>query len=237
MMYSNDVFITVRQKSRQSTLCIVIKGIEKFITNIYEARHQLLKLTCAKIEPELPSTYYGPNDKFKNNSMTALLAGGPSPFSPLSPVRPLPYVAWPHSPNAEMQANLRNRLQNLSMGNNGNMSISNMNLSPLTASMLSQHNQQLNSLHVPGHRVNLCDMNNSSGYGSFATDSMLDKSQSIKTLPSSGMCGSSNHSSPENSLNYGNKYQPPSIQFDSPPFNQRGNFAPDRRVSNFIFCM
>lgn len=62
LMYANDVFITVRQKSRQSTLCIVIKGIEKFIENVYEARHQLLNLTCDKLKPEIPSTYFAPKD-------------------------------------------------------------------------------------------------------------------------------------------------------------------------------
>lgn len=136
-MYANDVFITVRQKSRQSTLCIVIKGIEKFITNVYEARYQLLKLTCPKIEPEIPKTYYGPNDKFKNNQMTSLLAG-PVTFSPLSPVKPLPFIAWPPSPTAD----LRNRMQL----NSGAAGSALPNLSPLTASMLNQHNQlhQLN---------------------------------------------------------------------------------------------
>ena len=64
LMYANDVFITVRQKSRQSTLCIVIKGIEKFIANVYEARHQLLNLTCDKLKPEIPTTYFAPNDKY-----------------------------------------------------------------------------------------------------------------------------------------------------------------------------
>jgi protein bicaudal C len=71
LMYANDVFITVRQKSRQSTLCIVIKGVEKYIENVYEARYQLLKLTCAKIAPDLPKTYYGPNDKLKNNQVSS----------------------------------------------------------------------------------------------------------------------------------------------------------------------
>lgn len=229
-MYSNDVFITVRQKSRQSTLCIVIKGIEKFIANIYEARYQLLKLNCPKIEPDIPSTYYGPNDKFQNNSITLLLAG-PSPFSPLSPVRPLPHIGWPTSPNNDFQMSLRNRMQNLQINFNNNQQ-TNTALSPLTASMLTQHNQ-LNSLLAPGYlggKTNLCDTQNSSGFGSFAGESLLDKSHS-KTMQSSssGLC--SNHSSPDNSMVYGNKFQAPTIQFDSPPFNQRGNFVPDRRVS------
>lgn len=33
IMKTLDVFINVRQKTRQSTLCVVVKGIEKYIGN------------------------------------------------------------------------------------------------------------------------------------------------------------------------------------------------------------
>ncbi|KAM8716534.1 hypothetical protein ACLKA7_003415 [Drosophila subpalustris] len=73
------VYITLRQKARQSTLAIVIKGIEKFIDKIYEARQEILRLTTPAIKPELPDHYYMPKDKDLNlayrTQLTALLAG------------------------------------------------------------------------------------------------------------------------------------------------------------------
>lgn len=99
LMYSHDVFISVRQKSRQSTLCIVIKGIEKFISNIYEARHQLLKCTGPKVAAEVPRSYLGPNEQAQNSQNVSQLLAGPTPqpFSPLSPINPIPFAsnAWP----------------------------------------------------------------------------------------------------------------------------------------------
>ncbi|XP_061513633.1 protein bicaudal C [Anopheles gambiae] len=107
LMLTHDVFISVRQKSRQSTLCIVIKGIEKFIANIYEARHQLLKGGGARVVAEIPRTYFGPNEHPQQTSqnISALLAGPVAPpFSPLSPINPLPFVGWPTPTSAAAAA-------------------------------------------------------------------------------------------------------------------------------------
>ncbi|KAH8262827.1 hypothetical protein KR044_000804 [Drosophila immigrans] len=81
------IYITLRQKARQSTLAIVIKGIEKFIDKIYEARQEILRLSTPVIKPELPDHYYMPKDKDLNlayrTQLTALLAGYPdSPKTP-----------------------------------------------------------------------------------------------------------------------------------------------------------
>ncbi|EDW57610.2 uncharacterized protein Dvir_GJ18051 [Drosophila virilis] len=81
------VYITLRQKQRQSTLAIVIKGIEKFIDKIYEARQEILHLTTPVIKPEIPDHYYMPKDKDVSlayrSQLTALLAGYPdSPKTP-----------------------------------------------------------------------------------------------------------------------------------------------------------
>lgn len=122
LMYSYDVFISVRQKSRQSTLCIVIKGIEKFISNIYEARHQLLKCTGPKVVAEVPRSYLGPNEQAQNSQNVSQLLAGPTPqpFSPLSPINPMPFAtnAWPSpTPPQEFALNqMRNQFQNLQMG-------------------------------------------------------------------------------------------------------------------------
>lgn len=74
IMYTFDVFIAVRQKSRQSTLCVVIKGIEKYITNIYEARHQLLKLSGPRLIADIPSTYFFSNEGTKDHKIQSVAA-------------------------------------------------------------------------------------------------------------------------------------------------------------------
>lgn len=190
-MSAHDVYITSRQKSRQSTMCIVIKGVEKYITNIYDARHQLLKLTSDRIVAAIPSSYYGPNDiaQFKNSQIAQLLAG-PTTYGPISPIQQIPQITW----NAPELNNWRSRPPT----------------SPLTSSLLNQHNK-LTGLQVPGGgmcRGSIGDLH-SSGYHSFTTDSSMMKNAS------SAAGGSSIHSSPENSMNYSNKYNQ-SNMMDSP---------------------
>lgn len=171
-------------------MCIVIKGVEKFITNIYDARHQMLKLTSERIVAAIPSSYYGPNDlqQFKNSQIAQLLAG-PTSYGPISPIQAIPQITW-------------------SNGNDLNSWRSRPSTSPLTSSLLQQHNQMTGNLKVPGmhsgmsgNRGNIGDLH-SSGYHSFTTDSSAMKN------PSSGAGGSSAHSSPENSMNYGSKFHP-----------------------------
>ncbi|XP_017013977.2 protein bicaudal C [Drosophila takahashii] len=73
------VYITLRQKQRQSTLAIVVKGVEKFIDKIYEARQEILRLATPFVKPEVPDYYFMPKDKDLNlayrTQLTALLAG------------------------------------------------------------------------------------------------------------------------------------------------------------------
>ncbi|XP_017885283.1 protein bicaudal C homolog 1 isoform X2 [Ceratina calcarata] len=61
LMQSLDVFITVRHKPKQTTLSVIIKGIERNASNIYEARKQLLGLEEPRIYAEIPVTYHIPN--------------------------------------------------------------------------------------------------------------------------------------------------------------------------------
>lgn len=60
-MQSLDVFINVRHKPKQSTLSVIIKGIERNASNIYEARKQLLALEEPRVHAEIPTTYHIPN--------------------------------------------------------------------------------------------------------------------------------------------------------------------------------
>lgn len=176
-------------------MCIVIKGVEKFITNIYDARHQLLKLTSDRIIASIPPSYYGPNDitNFKNSSIAHLMAG-PTTYGPISPIQQIPQITW-NTPELNWR------------------SASRSSTSPLTSSLLQQHNKITGNLQVPGHsmgRGSVGDMH-SSGYHSFTTDSSMMKN------PASAAGGSSVHSSPENSMNYGNKFSHgPTNMMDSP---------------------
>ncbi|XP_031849629.1 protein bicaudal C isoform X2 [Nomia melanderi] len=61
LMQSLDVFINVRHKPKQSTLSVIIKGIERNAGNIYEARMQLLGLDDSRVHAEIPATYHVPN--------------------------------------------------------------------------------------------------------------------------------------------------------------------------------
>ncbi|XP_011506262.1 PREDICTED: protein bicaudal C [Ceratosolen solmsi marchali] len=76
LMQSLDVFINVRHKPKQSTLSIVVKGIERNASNIYEARRQLLGLEEVKVVADIPQTYLAPN------STSFILQGGSVPLGP-----------------------------------------------------------------------------------------------------------------------------------------------------------
>ncbi|XP_055680364.1 protein bicaudal C [Lutzomyia longipalpis] len=80
-----DVFITVRAKTRQSTLSIVIKGIEKFIKDVYQARHDILKLDPPCIQPTIPASYCLHLENKRLMQLPALLALNPDTPTP-SPV-------------------------------------------------------------------------------------------------------------------------------------------------------
>lgn len=70
LMQSLDVVINIRHKPKQSTLSIVIKGIERNANNIYEARRRLLGLEEPKVMAEIPSTY------IVSDSFSPFLANG-----------------------------------------------------------------------------------------------------------------------------------------------------------------
>ncbi|XP_043578270.1 protein bicaudal C homolog 1-B isoform X2 [Bombus pyrosoma] len=82
LMQSLDVFINVRHKPKQSTLSVIIKGIERNASNIYEARKQLLGLDEPRVHAEIPATYHIPNagNIFQGNST----GNGSSPSSLVS---------------------------------------------------------------------------------------------------------------------------------------------------------
>ncbi|XP_037911296.1 protein bicaudal C isoform X2 [Hermetia illucens] len=85
------VFILLRPKQRQNTIVVVIKGVEKFIDKVYEARHEILKLQGPIICPELPASYFSPKDKdmevANRRNLTSLLSNHPE--SPMMSAFPM----------------------------------------------------------------------------------------------------------------------------------------------------
>ncbi len=171
-MASHDIFISARPKARQNTMCIVMKGIEKFITNIYDARHALLKLTSEPVIADIPKTYFGPFDheRFKNSNIAELIASSMTYNSSMLPI-PFPLqVPWSGVPPELSWRSQRSAA------------------SPLTASTLHQHNQMISNAPIPSINVN-GDLH-SSGYST-----MLNSDCSMTKIGSSAT--GSHNSSPE----------------------------------------
>ncbi|XP_058448811.1 protein bicaudal C [Malaya genurostris] len=211
LMFTHDVFISVRQKSRQSTLCIVIKGIEKFISNIYDARYNLLKCTGPNVVADIPRSYLGPNELAKNSQNVSQMLAGPTPqpFSPLSPINPMPFAtgAWPSpAPATEFVLNqMRNQFQNFHLGptkmhhpltvppglGNYNNGTGKPQLHP---GMNSSHGQTL--LQVPGAQHHHLPLSNRSSNSSTCNNGTCQNT--------SNSSASGDHSSGYHSLNCSN---------------------------------
>ncbi|XP_025156044.1 protein bicaudal C homolog 1 isoform X4 [Harpegnathos saltator] len=111
LMQSLDVFINIRHKPKQSTLSVIIKGIERNAGNIYEARKQLLGLDEPRVHAEIPATYHIPNagsifqGNSNNNDVSSsnLMSSVPDNFSNMLTINTQnsPYCVSPipHSPN------------------------------------------------------------------------------------------------------------------------------------------
>lgn len=179
-MATHDIFISARPKARQNTMCIVMKGIEKFITNIYDARHALLKLTSERVIADVPQTYFGPFDheRFKNSNIAELITSSMtynnSGMLPLQFPMPAPWSSVPPE---------------LSWRSRG------PSTSPLTATILQQHNQLIHNMpSIPS--INVSGDLHSSGYSTFNSDSSMIKN---------GSANGSHNSSPENN-GYANQH-------------------------------
>ncbi|XP_076386979.1 protein bicaudal C isoform X2 [Megachile rotundata] len=111
LMRSLDVFINVRHKPKQSTLSVIVKGIERNASNVYEARKQLLGLDEPRVHAEIPATYHipnaenvfqgnGSNGSATNNNLVGNLSDSLSNILTINTQNP-PYCVSPmsHSPN------------------------------------------------------------------------------------------------------------------------------------------
>uniref|UniRef100_A0A1B6DKN9 SAM domain-containing protein n=1 Tax=Clastoptera arizonana TaxID=38151 RepID=A0A1B6DKN9_9HEMI len=61
LMTSLDVFISIRNKIKQNVISVIIKGIERDASKIYEAREKLLGSKESDIVVDIPSTYFMQN--------------------------------------------------------------------------------------------------------------------------------------------------------------------------------
>ncbi|XP_073993558.1 protein bicaudal C isoform X2 [Rhodnius prolixus] len=61
LMTKLDVLITVRHKPKQNVFSFIIKGIERNVSSIYEARRKLIAPNDPPLKVEIPSTYFIPN--------------------------------------------------------------------------------------------------------------------------------------------------------------------------------
>ncbi|XP_014602904.1 PREDICTED: protein bicaudal C isoform X1 [Polistes canadensis] len=110
LMQSLDVFINVRHKPKQSTFSVIIKGIERNASNIYEARKQLLGLEEPRVNAEIPTTYHIPNaanifqgNATNGNGTNTITCGIPESLSSMLTVNtqnlPCCVSSMSHSPN------------------------------------------------------------------------------------------------------------------------------------------
>lgn len=206
LMYTYNVFVAVRQKSRQSTLCVVIKGIEKYITNIYQARHELLNLNHPHVVAEIPNTYFFPNEDRqppKNNTIVAMLQNESSPpFVPYNLPSSMTAsssstkdYAPPCAPSAAhsmfpMNLDFTSRFQHLNANNSSNSMPDISDTKRFFNNSTNSHNSGINHHH---HNSNLFASNfdNSSGYQSgnysFSSSSFEQQSSTFNNNNNSEM--------------------------------------------------
>lgn len=122
-------------------------------------------------------------------------------YGPISPIQQISQITWGNPPKM-------------------NTWRSRPPASPLTSSLLHQHNKMTGNLQVPQNMMSCGSISDlhSSGYHSFNDNS---------TMKNASGCNSIAHSSPENSMNYGNKFAPTMGNFMGSPHQQAQRAALD----------
>lgn len=175
-----DVFITVRSKSHHGSLCIVVKGIEKYVNDIYEARNKILKLNQPTIQPEIPSTYY-----FQYENKNSMQVQSLFQMYSNSPHLEFPFEnQLPYSPSDNL-SQLMNRM--FLTPNNSCSQPPAINISPV------QDFVEPNKNHLPSSISPRCISNNTSGYHSVSSstnslDHLNNFAACLTPIPSASMC-------------------------------------------------
>ncbi|XP_059618015.1 protein bicaudal C [Phlebotomus argentipes] len=201
---SLDVFITVRAKTRQSTLSIVIKGVEKYINDVYQARHDILKLDPPVVQASIPANYMLHMEDKRLMQLPALLALHPESPTPT----PIGYLSDRSSPYTLFEGGgIQNRYQT------SPSSLYSFTPNEL-ASVTIEHPADNKYLNVPNNISPRSVSNNTSGYQSF--------SSSTNSLDHLNMYPSLNHPPSVNSsqerIFYGSTSRCNSSGYGSSPF-------------------
>ncbi|GAB0095254.1 Protein bicaudal C [Sergentomyia squamirostris] len=166
---SLDVFITVRAKTRQSTLSIVIKGIEKYISDVYQARHDILKLDPPCIQACIPGSYMLHMENKRLMQLPALLALHPESPTP----SPLGYLSdrsggsGGGSPYTLFDGGMKSRFR--TSPSNFYTSYSPNELASVVSGVGGENPADNKYLNVPNNISPRSVSNNTSGYQSFSS--------------------------------------------------------------------
>ncbi|XP_014283039.2 protein bicaudal C [Halyomorpha halys] len=115
IMSKFDVLITTRHKPKQNILSFIIKGIERNVNNVYEARRKLLSSNENPVEVNIPLSYFIPNPgpifksawRTNNNDSVVYpnlspppivpMLGRPDAWHPVMQFQLLPHISY-HQP-------------------------------------------------------------------------------------------------------------------------------------------
>lgn len=242
------VFISLRQKPRQSTMHIIIKGVEKFIDKIYEARHEILGLNSPLIKPEIPSLYFSPKDQDVETSyrqtLTTLLASYPD--NPLTPTN----VAKASSSTVSPQMNL-NAFANTN--NNNNIMTQNLNayaskyhgtptgICAPTQKYLQVHNNNFNRNQPNANNNNYLQVAPSTPVGCISPRNVLNTSRCSQGAGNTAIANANSH----NTSGYQSfSSSTTSLEQAYPPFGgggqqgpmSHGPYSPDSTYSSEAGC-
>ncbi|KAK4883581.1 hypothetical protein RN001_006900 [Aquatica leii] len=90
---SLDVTINIRHKAKQNTLACIIKGIERYASNIYKARNQILDVREPSIIADIPSTYFPPQNVNTSTDAPSII-NVPTISSTVSPTWQYPSTSY-----------------------------------------------------------------------------------------------------------------------------------------------
>ncbi|GJQ80050.1 putative RNA binding protein [Trypoxylus dichotomus] len=101
-----DVTISIRLKAKQNTKACVIKGTEKWASNIYKARNEILCTDDPQVIVDIPASYHMPKTSQNVHQPIEVTIPSLNTQPPLSPMlSPLISPSWQYPPNPFTQSN------------------------------------------------------------------------------------------------------------------------------------
>ncbi|XP_026463078.1 protein bicaudal C-like isoform X2 [Ctenocephalides felis] len=192
LMKSLDLVIQVRHKPKQNTMSVIIKGIERNATKMYEARNKLLNITEPRIVADIPPSYHVPSGAetialpiLSQPPLSPVLSPLPwnplgSPFTYALPTA-LPTAASPTS-SIPQPFKLRS-LQGIGV-------LSNVDSSQDSSGYQSYTSSSSNSLEFPNSSCSLSNSPRNNSPGSLSTTSTTNHHSQYSSLGSTSGVGS-----------------------------------------------